>query len=123
MIVDALPDDEGLDDASALAREQAIYDEQDAEVSHISIAIQKIIRECSAATEVTPFKTACRCLQDIEGELASVAERVMNIARDDPSSIHLVRSYQQKISDLGTSYSDTKRIAMSSCTAEEKIAP
>ena len=116
-IVDALPDDEGLD--NALAREQTIYDEQDGEESCISTAIQKITQECSVATKVTPIKTLCHCLQDIESELGSVTERMMNIVRDNPSSIHIVRSYKQKISDLEISYSNTKRIAMSSCTAEE----
>lgn len=64
MVVDALPDDDALDEA--LVREQIIYDEQDTEVSRISSEIQQIIRDCSAATEMTPFKTASRCLQDID---------------------------------------------------------
>ena len=117
MVVDALPDDDALDEA--LAREQIVYDEQDAEVSRISSEIQQIIRLCSAATEMTPFKRASRYLQDIDQELSSISEQVMKIARDDPSNIHLVKSYLQKISDLGTSFSDTKRLAMSSCTTEE----
>ena len=117
LVVDALPDDGDLNDA--IEREQEVYDEQDEEVSRISRGIQNIIRVCSEPSVVPAFVAAHCSLDSLEEELTRVTGLISGIPRKDPNSIHLVRSYQQKVSDLGVEFSDTKRKVMSSCTTNE----
>ena len=117
MVVDALPDDGNLDDA--IEQEQSIYDKVDNEISCIFRGIQKILWECTEITEVSARKSASRCLEDLEAELTSISKRITEIPTDDLSSIHIVWSYQQKVSDLGKSFSETKWNVMSSCTSDE----